>query len=123
MFLAGLEMDMEGLKKNRTRVIVFGLLTFLVPFAMTYFMGVSLLSYTPLAALLLSAIMASNTLIAYPIVGRYGLTRHTSSTLSVGVFYDGALHGTDRHGVYRQLFPRRSRNRLLGVVCCEVLCL
>ena len=56
MFLAGLEMDMEGLKKNRTRVIVFGLLTFLVPFAMTYFMGVSLLSYTPLAALLLSAI-------------------------------------------------------------------
>jgi len=37
-----------------------------------------------LAALLLSAIMASNTLIAYPIVGRYGLTRHTSSTLSVG---------------------------------------
>ena len=84
MFLAGLEMDMEGLKKNRTRVIVFGLLTFLVSFAMTYFMGVSLLSYTPLAALLLSAIMASNTLIAYPIVGRYGLTRHTSSTLSVG---------------------------------------
>ena len=84
MFLAGLEMDMEGLKKNRNRVMVFGLLTFLIPFAMTYFMGVSLLGYIPLASLLLAAIMASNTLIAYPIVGRYGLTRHTSSTLSVG---------------------------------------
>lgn len=84
MFLAGLEMDMEGLKKNRNRVMIFGLLTFLCPFIMTYLMGVSLLSYTPLAALLLAAIMASNTLIAYPIVGRYGLTRHTSSTLSVG---------------------------------------
>jgi len=84
MFLAGLEMDMEGLKKNRNRVMIFGMLTFLVPFAMTYFMGVSLLGYTPLASLLLAAIMASNTLIAYPIVGRYGLTRHTSSTLSVG---------------------------------------
>ena len=84
MFLAGLEMDMEGLKKNRNRVMVFGILTFLVPFAMTYFMGVSLLGYLPLASLLLAAIMASNTLIAYPIVGRYGLTRHTSSTLSVG---------------------------------------
>ena len=47
-------------------------------------MGVSLLGYIPLASLLLAAIMASNTLIAYPIVGRYGLTRHTSSTLSVG---------------------------------------
>ena len=84
MFLAGLEMDMEGLKKNRNRVMVFGVLTFLTPFAMTYFMGVSLLGYIPLASLLLAAIMASNTLIAYPIVGRYGLTRHTSSTLSVG---------------------------------------
>ncbi len=84
MFLAGLEMDMEGLKKNRNRVVVFGMLTFLIPFAMTYFMGVSLLGYIPLASLLLAAIMASNTLIAYPIVGRYGLTRHTSSTLSVG---------------------------------------
>jgi len=84
MFLAGLEMDMEGLKKNRNRVMAFGMLTFLVPFAMTYFMGVSLLGYIPLASLLLAAIMASNTLIAYPIVGRYGLTRHTSSTLSVG---------------------------------------
>lgn len=84
MFLAGLEMDMEGLKKNRNRVMIFGILTFLVPFAMTYFMGVSLLGYIPLASLLLAAIMASNTLIAYPIVGRYGLTRHTSSTLSVG---------------------------------------
>ena len=84
MFLAGLEMDMEGLKKNRNRVMIFGMLTFLVPFIMTYFMGVSLLGYIPLASLLLAAIMASNTLIAYPIVGRYGLTRHTSSTLSVG---------------------------------------
>lgn len=84
MFLAGLEMDMEGLKKNCNRVMTFGMLTFLVPFAMTYFMGVSLLGYIPLASLLLAAIMASNTLIAYPIVGRYGLMRHTSSTLSVG---------------------------------------
>lgn len=84
MFLAGLEMDMEGLKKNRNRVAVFGLLTFLIPFAMTYAMASGLMHYTPLGSLLLAAIMASNTLIAYPIVGRYGLTRHTSSTLSVG---------------------------------------
>ena len=75
MFLAGLEMDMEGLKRNRSRVAVFGMLTFLAPFAITYAMATGLLHYTPLASLLLAAIMASNTLIAYPIVGRYGLTR------------------------------------------------
>ena len=64
MFLAGLEMDMKGLKKNRNRVAVFGLLTFLIPFAMTYAMASWLLYYTPLGSFLLAAIMASNTLIA-----------------------------------------------------------
>ncbi|GAB6983185.1 cation:proton antiporter domain-containing protein [Prevotella dentasini] len=84
MFLAGLEMDMEGMKKNKAQIITFGLLTFSIPFLLTYFTGTVLLDYTPAAALLLGCIMASNTLIAYPIVGRYGLTRHPSSTLSVG---------------------------------------
>ena len=47
-------------------------------------MGISILKYSLPAALLLGCLMASNTLIAYPIVGRYGLQRHISSTLSVG---------------------------------------
>lgn len=84
MFLAGLEMDMEGLKKNARRVGVFALLTFATPFLMTFVTGLTLLDYSPLAALLLGSLMASNTLIAYPIVGRYGLQRHITSTLSVG---------------------------------------
>ena len=32
MFLAGLEMDLEGIKKHMKRMIIFGLLTFLMPF-------------------------------------------------------------------------------------------
>ena len=39
MFLASLEMDLEGLKKNRTRGIVFGLLTFAIPFVLGYGVG------------------------------------------------------------------------------------
>ena len=84
MFLAGLEMDMEGLKKNKKRVLAFGLLTFTVPLIMTWVMGISMLGYAGLTALTLGCLMASNTLIAYPIVGRYGLQRHPTSTLSVG---------------------------------------
>lgn len=84
MFLAGLEMDMEGLKRNRRRVLAFGLLTFFIPFVLTWIMGVHLLGYTTLASLMLGCIMSSNTLIAYPIVQRYGLQRHKSVTLSVG---------------------------------------
>ena len=84
MFLAGLEMDMEGVKRNKQRFLVFGLLTCLVPLGLTYVMAMMLLHYSPTASFLLGCIMASNTLIAYPIVSRYGLQRHSSVTLSVG---------------------------------------
>ena len=84
MFLAGLEMDMESVKKSKKKFLVFGLLTFAVPLLMTYFMAIYVLGYTPMASLLLGTIMASNTLIAYPIIGRYGLQRSPSVSLSVG---------------------------------------
>lgn len=84
MFLAGLEMDMEGLKKNRLQVAMFGIATFIIPFSLMYFAGVGFMHLAPVAAMLLGCIMASNTLVAYPIVGRYGLQRHKSVTLSVG---------------------------------------
>lgn len=84
MFLAGIEMDMEGLKKDLGKVTVFGLLTCFVPFILTYLSCVWYLGYPSLASLLLGCIMASNTLVAYPIVVRYGLQRSTVTTLSVG---------------------------------------
>ena len=84
MFLAGLEMDMEGVKKHSRRFLLFGLLTCLVPLILTYVMSVAILGYSSAASFLLGCIMASNTLIAYPIVGRYGLHKHQSVALSVG---------------------------------------
>lgn len=84
MFLASLEMNIEGVRRNKGRFGVFGLLTFAVPFIMTYVACITVLHYSVLASLLLGCIMASNTLIAYPIVGRYGLQRKPSVTLSVG---------------------------------------
>ena len=84
MFLAGIDMDMEGLKKDLGKVTVFGLLTCFVPFILTYLSCVWYLGYPSLASLLLGCIMASNTLVAYPIVVRYGLQRSTVTTLSVG---------------------------------------
>lgn len=47
-------------------------------------MSIWLLHYSAKASFLLSCIMASNTLIAYPIVSRYGLQQKPSVTLSVG---------------------------------------
>lgn len=84
MFLAGLEMDLQGLRKDLRKVSIFGMLTFFVPFILTYFASTLYLGYSPLASVLISCIMSSNTLIAYPIVTRFGLQRHKVSTLSVG---------------------------------------
>ena len=84
MFLAALEMDMEGMKKNKSRLIIYGLLHLLHPLRPH-------LRHEHLAAALLSQGLtaaqlhhASNTLIAYPIVARYGLQQKPSVTLSVG---------------------------------------
>ena len=84
MFLAALEMDMEGMKKNKSRLLIYGLLTCFTPFLLTFGMSIWLLHYSTKASFLLSCIMASNTLIAYPIVSRYGLQQKPSVTLSVG---------------------------------------
>ena len=84
MFLAGLEMDLESVKKNKTQFLVFGFLTCLVPLAMTYVMALTVLHYSQGTSFLLGCIMASNTLVAYPIIGRYGLQHHPSVGLSVG---------------------------------------
>lgn len=84
MFLASLEMDMDGLRKNLKRIPVFGILSFAIPFVLTFVTCKWVLSYSTLASLLLGCIMSSNTLVAYPIVGRYGLQQKPSVTLSVG---------------------------------------
>ncbi len=84
MFLAGLEMDLESVKRNSRRFLIFGLLTCLVPLMLTYVMSTTLLGYSHAASFLLGCIMASNTLIAYPIISRYGLQRDSSVMLSVG---------------------------------------
>lgn len=84
MFLASLEMDMDGLRKNVTKIPIFGLLSFAIPFVLTFVTFRWFFDYNALTSVLLGCIMSSNTLVAYPIVGRYGLQRKPSVTLSVG---------------------------------------
>ena len=83
MFLAGLEMDLQNLKQNRTKGFTFGIITTIVPFLLGYVAGYYFLDYSLSASLLLACIFASHTLVAYPIVGRYGLSNEPSVTISV----------------------------------------
>ena len=84
MFLAGLEMDMEDFRKNKVKGLVFGLLTFIIPMALGIWTSVSLLGYSMVTSVLLSSMYASHTLIAYPIVSRYGLSRQRSVNITIG---------------------------------------
>ncbi len=84
MFLAGLEMNMKDIKKRQGQFLLFGILTFIVPFATAYIIGTGMLGYSPMASMLLACIFGSNTLIAYPIVCKFGLQKHPGVALSVG---------------------------------------
>ena len=84
MFLAGLEMDMEDFKVNRTKALVFGLFTFVIPMVLGVWSGIYLLDYNLTTAVLLASMYASHTLIAYPIVSRYGLSRLRSVSITIG---------------------------------------
>lgn len=83
MFLAGLEIDMYHLKKNVRRGLGFGLLTFFVPMIVGTVAAVWLLHFNMTTAILLSAMYASHTLIAYPVVARLGITKSPAVLISI----------------------------------------
>ncbi|MEO6720302.1 MAG: cation:proton antiporter [Ferruginibacter sp.] len=84
MFTAGLEIDLEEFKKNRVKSFVFGLFTFSVPMVLGTLATYYLLGFQLPASLLLGSMLASHTLLAYPIASRYGITRIRSVTLTIG---------------------------------------
>lgn len=84
MFLAGLEMNMADFRKNRIRTSTHGLLAFAIPMIIGFAVNASLLKYGALTSILLASMYASHTLIAYPIVLRYGISKQRSVTIAVG---------------------------------------
>ena len=83
LFTAGLEMDMADFKKSSVRSLTFGVYTYLIPMIFGIVSG-QLLGFSGLASLLLGALFASQTLIAYPIISKLGITRDKAITIAVG---------------------------------------
>lgn len=81
MFLAGIEIDMNGLKRGVLNMGAYGLFTFFAPFILVFLSCHYLLGYSIMASVLLGSILGSNTMIAYPIVCKYGLQRYGGVTL------------------------------------------
>lgn len=84
MFLAGLEMDVAGFKKNKEKSIVFGLFTFLIPMILGTVVSYLVLQYSLMTSILLASMFASHTLVAYPIASRLGISKTRAVTITIG---------------------------------------
>ena len=84
MFLSGLDMDMSDFRHNSRRSLVFGLYTFCIPLGMGILAGRYVLGFPLYSSVLLAGLFASQTLVAYPIVSKLGISRDKAVTIAVG---------------------------------------
>lgn len=84
MFLASLEINMQEMKQAKGGALMLGLAVFAIPIALGLFTNIVILDYGIVASVLLASMYASYTLISYPIVARYGLSRLKCVNFVVG---------------------------------------
>ncbi|MBO7301947.1 MAG: cation:proton antiporter [Bacteroidaceae bacterium] len=84
MFLASLEINMQEMKQAKGGALLMGLAVFCIPIALGMVANMYILKYSFIASLLLASMYASYTLISYPIVARYGLSRLKCVNFVVG---------------------------------------
>ncbi|GCD78746.1 sodium:proton antiporter [Thermaurantimonas aggregans] len=84
MFLAGLEIDLADFKKNSSKSIVFGLITFSIPMTLGTLSAFYILGFGILTSILLASMYASHTLLAYPLISKFGITKNRAVNITVG---------------------------------------
>src|SRR5213594_1504319 len=83
MFFAGLEIDLAQAKRTGGHSLLFGSLTCLLPLAAGTSVGLTF-GYSWVSSLLIGSLLASHTLIGYPIVQRLGLGGKRIVAVTVG---------------------------------------
>ncbi|MGD1913821.1 MAG: cation:proton antiporter [Rivularia sp. (in: cyanobacteria)] len=83
MFVAGLEIDLEDFRKNKNRSLGFGIATFLVPLIFGTVVG-RFFNFDWNASILIGSLLASHTLLGFPIVNRLGVTSNQAVTVTIG---------------------------------------
>ena len=84
LFTVGLELDLQGFRDAPQNAALFGLVSFFLPFTIGTVATMTLLDLELWPALLLSAVFASHTLLAYPIVNRLNVTKNRAVTAVFG---------------------------------------
>jgi Kef-type K+ transport system membrane component KefB len=84
MLIAGIQMDLSNLKRLGVRALVFGLLTFGVPFTFGLISSNFIGGGGFLTAALFGILYSPHTLVSYPIVARLGIARKEAIGVAVG---------------------------------------
>lgn len=84
MFIAGLELDLVEFKSNKNKSILFGFLTFILPISIGFPLCYYILGYDFNASFLTASMFATHTLVAYPIVSRFGISKNLAVAVTVG---------------------------------------
>ncbi len=84
MFIAGLDLDQQQFRRTRYKSLIFGLLTYSIPFGLGLPVCYYILDYSLITSLMISNMFATHTMISYPIVTRLGLTRNEAVAVATG---------------------------------------
>lgn len=84
MFLASLEINLQEMKQAKGGALLLGLSVFAIPIILGIFSNMVILKYSLITSILLASMYASYTLLSYPIVARYGLSRLRCVNIVVG---------------------------------------
>lgn len=84
LFTVGIELDLRRFLEDPESAALFGCVSFGLPFLVGTVVVVTLLDLDLLAGLLLAAVFASHTLLAYPVVNQYGITQNRAVTAVFG---------------------------------------
>ncbi len=83
MFVAGLEIDLADFRKSRNRALGFGVFTFIFPLILGTSVGL-IFDMGLNASVLVGSLLASHTLLAYPIVNRLGVVSDEAVVVTIG---------------------------------------
>lgn len=84
MFIAGLELDMNEFKKTKNKSLLFGFLTFVIPISIGFPVCFYFLGYDLLPSILIASMFATHTLVSYPIVNSYGVSKNEAVAITIG---------------------------------------
>ena len=84
MFIAGLDLDQQQFQRTKYKSMLFGFLTYTIPFGAGLPVCYYLLDYNLISSLMISNMFATHTMVSYPIVSRLGLTKNEAVAVATG---------------------------------------